>query len=223
MDDLAWDKIKLLIFDVDGTLYDQSKLRKKMLYTLFLYYVLRPWKYKDIIALYYFRKEREKHAGHTSADLEQEQYTWCNGKTSLNANELKLVVEKWIYDVPNQFLKNYKFEGLDTFFDELKNRNILTAVYSDYPAAKKLKAMGIKVDLIVSSTQAEVNAFKPHPKGLNYILSKFPDVNAEECVFIGDRPELDGACAMQADISFLHISKKEGKFFYPSVLKKLKQ
>lgn len=223
MDDLAWDKIKLLIFDVDGTLYDQSKLRKKMLYTLFLYYVLRPWKYKDIIALYHFRKEREKHAGYSSVDLEQEQYNWCKGKTSLNANELKLVVEKWIYDVPNQFLKGYKFVGLDTFFDELKKRNILTAVYSDYPAAKKLKAMGIEVDLIVSSTQTEVNAFKPHPKGLNYILSKFPGINAEQCVFIGDRPELDGDCAMQAGIPFLHISKTEGSFFYPSVLKKLKQ
>ncbi|MNL44377.1 hypothetical protein D3C87_1669500 [compost metagenome] len=131
-------------------------------------------------------------------------------------------MEKWIYNFPNQFLEACKYDGLDIFLKELKNRNILTAIYSDYPAMMKLKAMRIEADLVVSSTQKEINAFKPVPKGLNYILSRFPEIDNEHCVFIGDRMELDGVCAVRASIPFLHISKKERKGFYHSILENLK-
>ena len=66
--------------------------------------------------------------------------------------------------------------------------------------------MNIVVDLIVSSTDTYVNALKPIPIGLNYIITKLKIKNSN-CLFIGDRKELDGECAARASIPFFLINK----------------
>ena len=39
---INWQNVKVVIFDVDGTLYEQSTLRKKMLLSLLTFYIKRP-------------------------------------------------------------------------------------------------------------------------------------------------------------------------------------
>jgi phosphoglycolate phosphatase/putative hydrolase of the HAD superfamily len=70
-----------------------------------------------------------------------------------------------------------------------------------------MHAMGLEADLIVSSTDSFVDRLKPDPKGLIYIANKL-QVTSQECLFIGDRPELDGACAINAHMPYLIVDKK---------------
>lgn len=208
---IDWKKIKLVIFDVDGTLYNQSKLRWQMLFALMGYYLLRPWKYKDFLILYHFRVEREKKADFLGADLLHLQYEWCADKIDVPLSRIKSVVNKWIFNFPNQYLASCKYPDINFFFESLKSRQISTAVYSDYDSDLKLKAMDLNVDLNVASTDESINAMKPLPNGLIEILTKFKIQDKNSCLFIGDREELDGECAKRAGIPYLIINKKQAK------------
>ena len=204
---LDWNQTKVVIFDVDGTLYTQSKLRKKMLFSLLAYYALRPWRAKEMLMLQHFRQEREKRPGDTGPDLENAQYLWCAQKGNYDVSHLKKVVDQWIFTYPNKYLAGCTYPGTQALFETLRKNGIKIAIYSDYKAQDKLKAMGLAADLMVSSTDPYIDRLKPDPKGLLYIADQFK-VAPQECLFIGDRPELDGECAIRANMPYLIVDKK---------------
>ena len=191
-----------MIFDVDGTLYDQSALRRKMVKALLLHYLFRPQKYKELLILYHFRKEREKRPGYTSFKLNKEQYEWCAQKTRLPAETVEKVVSYWMYEFPLKFLPALKYEAVTSLFSRLQNKNIKIAAYSDFPVSEKLCAMQLYTNISVCSTDPLINSFKPSPNGINYILNTL-HVKKEHCLFIGDRYSRDGKCAKNAGIRYL--------------------
>lgn len=217
-------KIKVVIFDVDGTLYDQSKLRRKMLLELLKYYLVRPWRLKELLILSHFRSERENKNNYNDAGLiEDLQYEWCAVKGNYSLTDVKEIVKQWMFVFPNPYLKQYVFEGVNTFFNFLKQSNIKIAIYSDYKADDKLKSMGLEADLIVSSTDTYINKLKPNPEGLNFIVKHFT-VSKEECLFIGDRQEMDAECAINAQMPYIILSKnkKEKNEFFINLKNKFK-
>lgn len=198
---------KVVIFDVDGTLYSQQKLRRKMFFSLIRFYMFRPWRYADLLILHRFRQEREKRTGYVGADLEKAQYEWCANKLNASVDRIKEVVNHWIFQYPNPFLASCIYPGVRELFKKLREKNIKIAIYSDYKAIDKLAAMGLEADLVVSSTDKNIDTFKPDPKAINYIMNEFK-VTSEECLFVGDREELDGKCASNAGISYLILNDK---------------
>jgi phosphoglycolate phosphatase/putative hydrolase of the HAD superfamily len=202
MKHVDWKCIKLVVFDVDGTLYSQYKLRNIMLLHLLAHYMLRPRQIKDLLILSTFRKERERKIGFSCEDLENVQYQWCGERTKTDPLKVKALVEHWMYKYPIKFLHKCVYPGLHSFVRELKQNQIKVAVYSDYPAKEKLKALGIDADLVISSTDTGINSLKPNPKGLISINAQL-NVPPSESLFIGDRNELDGVCAENAGMKFL--------------------
>lgn len=217
---INWREIKVVVFDVDGTLYTQSKMRQKMLFALLKYYLIRPWRIKELKMLMDFRKEREKRTGYVCDDLENAQYQWCADKGNYPISLLKKVVENWIFNYPNQYLKSCIYPGTKSFFEALKEKGYSIAIYSDYKATDKMAAMSLEADLIVSSTDPYIDRLKPDPKALHYIAEKF-NVKPRECLFIGDRHELDGQCAINAGCPYLIIDKKKSSDFYTNLKKEL--
>ncbi|WP_165963579.1 HAD family hydrolase [Hymenobacter radiodurans] len=202
-----WSAIKVVIFDVDGTLYTQSRLRKRMFYALIKHYALRPWQAKDLMILQRFRVEREKRAGYAGGNLEKAQYEWCVEKGGYSPLKVRQVVEQWMFTFPNPYLAQCTYPGTHSFFAKLKSKGIKVAIYSDYKAHDKMLAMGLEADLIVSSTDPEIDRLKPDPTGLLYIANKL-QVLPEQCLFIGDRQEMDGECAIRAGMPYLILDKK---------------
>ncbi|RNI25591.1 HAD family hydrolase [Rufibacter latericius] len=201
-----FQKIKAVIFDVDGTLYNQSRLRKKMLFSLMRHYALKPWQLKDMLILHHFRAEREKKSGATG-DLENAQYAWCASKGNFPIDRIKKVVQFWMFQFPNKYLPGCVYPGVKAFFEALQKKGIKIGIYSDYEAVEKLKAMNLNADVVVSSTSKLVDQLKPNPKGLLYIMAQL-GVSPDECLFIGDRQELDGECAIRAGMPYLIVDKK---------------
>lgn len=197
--------MKAVLFDVDGTLYEQSRLRRKMLFALLGYYARRPWRWQEMLVLQRFRAEREKRTGAAGGpDLENAQYTWCAGYPPA---QVRAVVQQWIFDHPNQYLADCVYPGVREFFAALRRHDIKIGIYSDYKAHEKLAAMGLTADVIVSSTDPEIDRFKPDPRGLLYLAQQL-GVAPAECLFIGDRPELDGECAIQAHMPYRIVDKQ---------------
>lgn len=205
--DRNWEGVKAVIFDVDGTLYAQAPLRRKMLLDLIGYYGLRPWRVGELLLLRRFRAEREKHASAAAQNLESAQYEWCAHATGYSVQQVRRVVEQWIFRHPTQYLAGCTYPGTHAFFAALRANGIKIGIYSDYPAHEKLAAMGLQADVVISSTDPEVNAFKPDSRGLRHLAAQF-GLAPEDCLFIGDRPELDGACAAQAAMPFLLVENQ---------------
>ncbi len=113
------------------------------------------------------------------------------------------------------------YPDVSQFFTDLKAHGIKTAVYSDYNSGDKLKFMRLKVDMEVSSTDDRINSFKPLANGLSFIISALK-VNRENCLYIGDRFELDGLCAQYAGVPFLLVDKTNAnKNFYAKLSEEL--
>ena len=203
---IDWTVVKAVIFDVDGTLYNQKRLKAQMIKALLGHYLPRPWKYKELSIISRFRKERELLHTLKAANLEELQYQVCAEKTNQPVSLVKEVIGKWIFTHPLPFLKQAMYDQVPEFFDLLRARQIKIAIYSDYKAEEKLKAMDLQADLVLCSTDEVIDCMKPNPKALHHIAGKL-NISIRECVFIGDRDELDGACARSVSMPCIIVNK----------------
>ena len=198
---------KMIIFDVDGTLYFQRKLRVSILGDLAAYHLLHFWRVRDLIILWRFRSMRSRsefiYGIHES--LENEQYEQVANNLKIPIQREKEVVEKRIYRHPLQYIKKNADRRLLSFIKGMDCKKC--AFFSDYPARSKLLQLGIESSYIYTSTQKEINALKPNPEGILYILAEMGVAKAD-CIMIGDRDDRDGECARRAGIDYLILSSK---------------
>lgn len=208
-------KIKLIIFDVDGTLYNQFWVRFCVIKSLIKYIFLHPIKYKDLAILYSFRKQRAKYKGLCIPNLTIEQYNWCSRNLKINIDYVRQVIDYWMYNFPLPYVKKYRFKTISCLVEHLHNNNIKTAVYSDHPCKDKITAMGFNFDIIISSVDSSIECLKPNPKGILFICKHF-DIPVENCLIIGDRYSRDGLCAIAAGAQYYILPKgasQKGKFY----------
>lgn len=206
MDPLV-SSIRAVIFDVDGTLYDQRKLRQKILWEMLSFLVGHPTGLSDLKILWDFRKARKKNASLIDGDIEERQFEWGAKASKVSVEKVRQVVQYWMFTRPLFYLGPCCYPGARELVSNLKEKGILIGVFSDYPAKEKLQALGLEVDVMVSATDAEVDRLKPDPKGLIVAASKL-NTPVKECLFIGDRDDKDGECARRAGMPYLILNKK---------------
>jgi len=206
---IDYSNIQLIIFDVDGTLYDQRKLRIYMLLNFIIYIIKNPKKLYELKLIYYYRKLFEEYDNilkneDTSDGIDIVLYKRVAEKFDLDIKVVKEIVYKWIYTIPLKYVKKFKKKGINDLFNKIRENNITIAIYSDYLSEEKLKTLGLSADMIVASIDKEIHELKPNPKGLLYIINYF-GVNLNRCLLIGDRDDRDGECARNANISFIKV------------------
>jgi FMN phosphatase YigB (HAD superfamily) len=209
----------LFIFDLDGTLYDQRKLRRKMTIRLILKLVFFQISINDLKIISEFRKLRELHKGEKSPAIESDQYKWCAEATGLDTEKIRNVIEEYMYRFPLKYLEKLMYPGVKSVFTYLKKGNYMIAVYSDFPIEDKLTAMKLEADYALYSTHPSINQFKPNKYGLLKICQDL-NVAVEDTVFIGDRNDTDGESARMAGIKFLLVNINEARkgIFYKKFL-----
>ena len=157
-------QLSALVFDVDGTLYHQGRLRRAMLLRLL------------------------------SA------YATCE-RSRIDRDSVVDSVNRWMEQEPLAILSRYVQPGLIEFLRMCKARGLRLAALSDYPAEAKLEALGLSglFDVVLSAQTAEINVFKPHPRGLLVTLERLGSAAAES-MYIGDRADVDAATAEAAGV-----------------------
>ena len=190
------------IFDVDGTLYSQPKMRIKMAFDLALYYGLHFWRAKEFLLLYYFRKLRETEKYRTKSITEQI-FAACK-KVSLPENIGRGVIDKWMFSKPLDVMKQCAFPGIAEFVADMQSKGKRVYIYSDYAAEEKLSVLGIAPDGIYTPENPGVSELKPSRKAMDYIMSELK-ASAEDVLFVGDRDEKDGKSAEYAGVDYCRI------------------
>jgi phosphoglycolate phosphatase/putative hydrolase of the HAD superfamily len=107
MQEGCWDgkNIKAVLFDVDGTLYDQSRMRWIMIGQISLHCLKRARNLKILKVIAGFRRLREELAGKELVDLGQEQYRLCAERVNVSPERVKQIIEEWVYNRPLPFMQ----------------------------------------------------------------------------------------------------------------------
>ena len=200
--ELDWRDVRLVVFDIDGTLYDQRCLRPKMLLELLTHCLRHPGDLRVLRLISEFRRFREELAVGEAEGIGKVQYQQPAERLGIEPSEARRLLDSWMLERPLKHLRPCRFVGVDSFMRVLHRSELTVAVLSDYPAADKLAALGLEADLQVSAVDPEVDRLKPHPRGLQRVL-EIAGVAAEQTVMIGDRDERDGECARRAGTQYL--------------------
>jgi putative hydrolase of the HAD superfamily len=201
-----WNDIRLVVFDVDGTLYSQRRLRALMTRDLVIH-AARTRSLDAITVIRAYRRIREGLAERDAADFEPLLVAETAAATGRSSAQVSALVAEWIERRPLPHLVRSRYPGVLELFAGLKRKCKIVGIFSDYPAAAKLAALGLDADHIVCAGDQGIGALKPNPRGLVAILGK-ACVDPQRTVVIGDRIDRDGAAATQIGARALIRSEK---------------
>jgi len=193
-------RIRAVLFDVDGTLYHQRRMRLLMAAELVAVPLAQPWRARSVwrgVSAYRAAQEELRDSCH--ADVHAAQLERAADRIGMAASALEPVVSEWMFDRPLKHMPRCRARGLVDLLRFLRGRNIPIGALSDYPAAGKLRALGVAeyFSLTLCAGDAEVGVFKPHPRGFLHACTRW-DLNPADVLVVGDRVDADAAGARAA-------------------------
>jgi putative hydrolase of the HAD superfamily len=196
--------LEAIITDVDGTLYDQRPVRRRMLSALLRAHLGDPWLgWRTVRCLRAFRSAQEeiRRGGQDHISHPDLQYAHAQRATGYPMEFVQQIVKRWMETEPLECLYAAIRPGMREFFDWASSRGIRLAALSDYPLEEKLKAMRVDplFPVAVSASDRRILRFKPNPAILNFIIQELK-ASRERVIYLGDRPEVDGEVAKRVGV-----------------------
>jgi HAD superfamily hydrolase (TIGR01549 family) len=196
--------VRAIVFDVDGTLYNQHSLRRAMAWELALAFCSSPKEQIKIVRFLKAYRNVQEHLRESSAVqrnlMARQLELACECSNTPQAKALEYL-ERWFEREPLKHLKRLANADVSRFIQQAKSNGLALGVYSDYPSAEKLKVLGLGglFEVISCSSDADIGKFKPDPTGLHQTLKRLA-VRAEDAVYVGDRMDVDLPCARAAGL-----------------------
>src|ERR1035438_5836588 len=176
--------LQAIVFDVDGTLYRQAGLRRAMMFRVLRGMALRPGSgVATVRARPGARHAQGRRRGGAGAER-------AGGAVAAR------VGARWREHEPLALLGRFVDPALRAFLVAARSRGLALGVFSDYPAASKLGAMGLTefFSVVVAGLDAAVQRFQPPPCGLGESLRRL-GAPPDRALYVGDRHDVDAAVA----------------------------
>jgi len=196
-----WKDIRLVAFDVDGTLYRQRPLRLRMARDLVLHALTRI-DLTPIAVLGKFRRIRERLGNERTDGFEAALIAETAAASGRSREAVQALVDDWIETRPLPYLAACRYDGVAELFAGLGRHGKTIGVLSDYPAKTKLEALGLAADHVVTAGDPGIGILKPHPRGMQALMA-LAGVAPAETLMIGDRTDRDGVAAREAGARIL--------------------
>jgi FMN phosphatase YigB (HAD superfamily) len=190
---LGWDRIRLVVFDMDGTLYRQRPLRIRMARDLVLHTLVKR-DLTPVAVLARYRRIRERLGDEQAIDFEHALISQTADATANSSDDVRAIVSEWIEQRPLTYLAACRYPGVPELFAGLRRSGRSIGILSDYPAKAKLEALGLVADHVVCAGDEGIGCLKPHPKGLAFLIAA-AGAKPEDTLVIGDRVDRDGLVA----------------------------
>jgi HAD superfamily hydrolase (TIGR01549 family) len=193
-------RIRAVLFDLDGTLYQQTPMRMLMAVELMTIVFRRPLRagqtWRTLAA---YRKTQERLRCQSMTGVARMQLHVAAERAGLTAEQVEAIVNEWMFERPLKYLRWCRASGLFDLLAFLDRRGLNLGVLSDYPAETKLQALGLagRFSVVLSSSDPDVGAFKPNPRGF-LLASERWHVDPSEVLVVGDRVEVDARGAAAA-------------------------
>jgi FMN phosphatase YigB (HAD superfamily) len=190
------------LVDLDGTLYAPIPVKVMIAAEL----VLAGWSAAPVL-----RRFREEHERVRELGLEGDPFALQIERTAeglgRSAGDVEEHVRRWMIERPGRWLARFRRQALLSEIESFRAGGGRTALVSDYPATRKLEALGASrlFDAVVASGEpGGPRRLKPHPDGLLRAAAAL-EVEPSACLVIGDRDDADGEAARAAGMAFRHV------------------
>jgi HAD superfamily hydrolase (TIGR01509 family) len=208
-------RLRCVVFDLDGTLYHQPPLRRRMLVELALAPLSGPGRaLRTMRLLKAFREEREqlRALGRPTESLALLQYSRPAARLGVPAEDVRRAVEEWMYARPLRHLAPCAGPALGRSLERLRATGLRLGVFSDYPVEQKLAALDVRdsFEVRLDATDPAINAFKPHPRGFALAAERLGAAPAET-LYVGDRLDVDVAGAHAAGMHAAWIGRQAAR------------
>ena len=201
---MEWSRLNGYILDVDGTLYSQRTMRLKMLGRLLRFFCIRPYRLRELFALYLFRKLREKQEW-KAASFEA-LYREIGERLFLPAERVETCIRRWMFESPLDILSASAYRDVISFVNAQHRAKKRIIIYSDYPAVEKLRALGLEYDAVFAFGENGIGEQKPSLNTMRRILSE-SGCTPEKLLYVGDRDDRDRPSAEMAHIPYCDIKQ----------------
>lgn len=196
-------EVRAVVLDVDGTLYHQAPVRRAMMARLLRAHWRRPRSALGVTRMLsaYRRAQESLRSSAFEGDVTAAQLGLAAERSGADPAAVRSCVEEWMETAPLDLVAASIRDGLVDALDEMSASGVKLAVVSDYPAERKLRALGIvdRFDVVVSAQDDRVQAFKPNPRGIQTALDDL-GVHASAALYVGDRHDVDAPAAAALDM-----------------------
>jgi putative hydrolase of the HAD superfamily len=192
------------LVDLDGTLYAPRPLKLLMAAELLL---LGPGSLRAVRA---FRAEHERLRELELADPRgpfRLQLERAASGLGIAPEALEETVREWMVERPARWLGPLRNRPLIEAIAAHRERGGRAALVSDYPARRKLAALGaaeLFEVVVASGEEGGPPRLKPCPDGY-LAAARALGVDPAECLVLGDRPDADGEAARRAGMAFHRV------------------
>jgi FMN phosphatase YigB (HAD superfamily) len=194
--------LRAVVLDVDGTLYRQWPVRLRMMAGLLRHLAANPregGKVLRVLRAYRLAQERLRLCGETG--MASRQIEMAAELTGYQLAWVRSTVKTWMEERPLEYVRRARQPGVLEFCDWANQRGIALAALSDYDPRAKLAVLSLdrRVPVAACAQDPDINVFKPHPAGMSKVLDRI-GVSRKNAIYVGDRPEVDGALAIAAGV-----------------------
>jgi FMN phosphatase YigB (HAD superfamily) len=190
------------LVDLDGTLYAPVPVKLLMGAEL----AFTGWSAAPVL-----KRFREEHERVRELGLEGDPFVLQMERTAEALGrpvaDVEGHVRDWMIERPGRWLAAFRRRALLDEIGAFRRAGGRTALVSDYPARRKLEALGATAlfDAVIAAGEpGGPTRLKPHPDGYLRAAAAL-DVEPTACLVIGDREDADGAAARSAGMAFRRI------------------